>query len=166
MKDITNKILAYRDCSRHLWNSYFLNINISTEEEIAIDNLDEFEAINSILLEDTILRHISDVQSFSRNKDNYYQAIRVIPNLGPLGFEARFASPAQNYTQWEVIQLKADDNDFRFMEFFDWTITQTMENQYVRVRLISSSSLEKYIGYDFLLEAWNVVYMAESEGLH
>ncbi|SHM31395.1 hypothetical protein SAMN02746009_04276 [Hymenobacter psychrotolerans DSM 18569] len=163
MEDITDKIFAYRDCSRHLWNSYFLNLN--TKGEIWLDYQDEFEAINSILLEDTVLRQKSGVQSITKNEGNYYQAIRVIPNLGPLGFEALFAPPAQSHTQWTVIQLKADDNDFRFMGFFDWTTAQTMENQYARVRLISSGSLPQYIGYDFLLEAWNVVYMTESKEL-
>jgi hypothetical protein len=44
------------------------------------------------------------------------------------------------------------------MEFFDWTVEQTMEWQYAKVKLIASDEFPELVNKDFLLDTWNVTF--------
>ncbi len=153
MKDITDRILDYRECCRHIWNSYFLRLDWAEQE---IDYRDYFESINTTLLEDTVLKQVTAGQEIQRHADGYYPLIKVTPRLGPLGYYARYGERIDLHTQWHEIKLSSSSNDFRFIELFDWTVENIMDNQYVRVKLIDSLELPEKIGYDFLLECWSV----------
>ncbi|PKK36542.1 hypothetical protein BWI96_11855 [Siphonobacter sp. SORGH_AS_0500] len=153
MKDITDQILDYRECCRNIWNSYFLRLDWAERE---IDYRDYFESINTILLEDTVFKQVTGGQEIQRHANGYYPPIKVTPRLGPLGYHAMYGESVDLHTQWHEIKLSSNSNDFRFIELFDWTVENIMDNQYVRVKLIDSLELPEKIGYDFLVECWSV----------
>lgn len=156
MDDITDRMMAYRECCRHIWNSYFLKVDWLERE---IDYWDYFDLINRTLLEDTVLKQVMEEQETQLNQDGYYEKVKVIPQLGPLGYLAMYGKPDGNTTNWNIIELKSNDNDFRFIELFDWTVERVKDYQYARVRLVKSVEFPNDVGYDFLLESWRVSFV-------
>jgi hypothetical protein len=156
MTDITKEVLKYRDCCRNLWNNY-------------IKDLDYYDGTGTVIEEyfyeivDKLFNAMIGGQLFHKEieliNSAYFSELSVEPNYGPLGFPAMWANPNDPNFNWQVIQLKTENNLFKYMEFFDWTKELTMDCQYIRVRLVNSEELPHLIGNDFLLDAWNVKYL-------
>jgi len=155
MTDITAIIFQYRECCRHLWNSYFLKLQWY---ESSWDMLDYFNEISERLFQTTVLRQCFEGNDIKRTETNFYNEIKVEPNFGPIGFEAMWEDTVRGYSEWKIIQITSTGNDFRFIEFFDWTVEQTMECQYARVKLIASDEYPELVNKDFLLDTWNVTF--------
>lgn len=155
MTDITIILFQYRECCRHLWNSYFLKLQW---HESSWDRLDYFRDISKRLFQTTVLRQCFGGIDIAPTDTNYYKEIKVEPNFGPIGFGAMWADTDRGYSEWKIIQITSTCNDFRFIKFFDWTVEQTMECQYARVTLIASDEYPELINKDFLLDTWNVTF--------
>jgi hypothetical protein len=156
-KDITTSFLKYRDCCRHIWNSYFIYLDESGYKFRDIQ--DCFQEVTESLFYAMIAGHLYH-RPLVKTTDGYYDEIMVRPNYGPLGLNVMWVKPgpARRFYVWQTAQLKSSANDFRFIEFFDWTFKPAMEYQFVKVRLIASNEVPELIGNDFLLEAWVVKY--------
>lgn len=159
-EDISIPFLKYRDCCRTVWNNYFINLDI--HDETGWETHEYFQEVAQKLFNAMIAGKLYQ-RELEQNESGYYDEITIRPNLGPFGFGAMWAKPEGPNYEWQAVQLKTETNEFRFMEFFDWTTERTMDNQYVRVRLIASDELQELVGSDFLLEAWNVKYLKKEE---
>ncbi|QIL78357.1 hypothetical protein [Hymenobacter sp. HDW8] len=151
--------MAYRECVRHLWNSYFLRVNWVESEW---DYREYFDDISRRLFEQTVVKQVSEGSSVEQTSTGFYPTIRVVPCLGPLGLEALWGKAQGTTTEWQVIQLKSAEHEFHFIDFFDWTVERTMDHQYCRVRLTKSQELAAYLGCDFLLESPHVQFFTSS----
>ena len=120
--------------------------------------LDYFNETSELLFQTTVLRQCFEGNDIKQTETYYYNEIKVEPNFGPIGFWAMWADTARGYSEWKTILITSTGNDFRFMEFFDWTVEQTMECQYARVKLIASDEYPELINKDFLLDTWNVTF--------
>jgi hypothetical protein len=161
-KDISTPFFRYRDCCRHLWNSYFLHLDESDDKDWVID--ESFQGVIERLFYAMIAGQLYH-RWLVKTADGYYDEVIVRPNSGPAGFKAMWVKPEperQVYV-WKEIQLQATANDFRFIEFFDWTCKRTMECQYVKARLVASDEVPELIGNDFLLEAWEVKFFRHDQ---
>jgi hypothetical protein len=70
-----------------------------------------------------------------------------------------WADTGRGYSEWKTIQITSTGNDFRFIEFFDWTVEQTMECQFAKVKLTASNEYPELVNNDFLLDTWNVRFI-------
>ncbi|HZH64912.1 MAG TPA: hypothetical protein VEY10_08460 [Flavisolibacter sp.] len=156
MTDITAIIFQYRECCRHLWNSYFLKLQWN---EGFWDMQDYFNEVSQRLFQTTVLRQCFGGNEIKPTETNYYKEIKVEPNFGPIGFQAMWADTGRGYSEWKTIQITSTGNDFRFIEFFDWTVEQTMECQFSKVKLTASNEYPELVNNDFLLDTWNVRFI-------
>lgn len=159
-EDISIPFFKYRDCCRMVWNNYFIDLN--EFDGTGWDIYEYFQEVTDKLFNAMIAGQLFQGE-LELTQNGFYDKILIRPNLGPLGFEALWAKPGGPNYEWQVVQLKTETNEFRFMAFFDWTTERTMDNQYVRVRLIASDELQHLGGNDFILEAWNVKYLKNKE---
>jgi hypothetical protein len=156
-KDISTPFFKYRDCCRHIWNSYFMTLSDSDDKYP--DILKSFQIVKESLFHAMIADHLYH-RWLVKTIDGYYNEITVKPGMGPTGLHALWVKPGperRNYV-WQAVQLISLANDFRFIDFFDWTFKPGMECQYVKARLIASDELPELVGNDFLLEASGVKY--------
>jgi hypothetical protein len=72
MRDITELMNAYRECSRNLWNVYF-----SKRKDIG-DALDVFEQIREPLFDSLVLGELS-YEGEAEGEDIHPSALKVVP---------------------------------------------------------------------------------------
>ncbi len=132
MNEITDLMEKYRESTRHLWNTYFRNINEGSHE---------FINVNSALFEGLVLTHIGD--RFDHNK--VYDSIKIIPRIPPSGtLEIMYLPDQQTSGQWCIERLTDAQGEYRFIEFFDWRNDEDMmDNTYVIVQAYQASSNKK-----------------------
>jgi hypothetical protein len=120
--------------------------------------LDDFSEVSQLLFQTTVLRQYFEGNVLKTTETYSYYDIKVEPIFGPIGFGAMWADTARGFSEWKSILITSTGNDFRFMEFFDWTVEQTMDCQYARVILIASDEHPQLVNKDFLFETWNVTF--------
>lgn len=148
-------MLLYREISRQIWNSYFLKLDWY---ENMPDRWEYFDEVSNSLFQNTVLKQVFEGRKITATASNYYEAIRVKPSLGPLGYPAMWARPGGPLYEWKKIQLRTETNDFRFMAFFDWTTERSMDCQFARGKLIASEEYPELVDNDFILELWGISF--------
>ena len=91
MRDITELMNAYRECSRNLWNVYF-----SKRKDIG-DALDVFEQIRELLFDSIILSELS-YEGEAEGEDIPPPVLRVVPGSRSLILIQRLGGPGRRGT--------------------------------------------------------------------
>jgi len=88
MRDITELMNAYRECSRNLWNVYF-----SMRENIG-GSLDAFEQIRELLFDSLVVSELS-YEGDAEGEDVPAPALRVVPRARSLILIKRLSGPGE-----------------------------------------------------------------------
>jgi hypothetical protein len=153
--NITAQFLKYRDCSRMIWNGYLSNLEYY--DGTGLDIHDHFNEIDRKLFDTMISGQL--FKGILAKPSGYFTEIEIHPNFEPLGCRTMWANSEATTFEWKEIQLTNNKNLFHFIEFFDWTIENTMEHQYVKARMVNSIEYKNLINKDFLFETWNVKFL-------
>jgi hypothetical protein len=150
---ITGFMRDFRECARHVWNTYFQPLEdgwhafINVEHEL-FDGL----ALNRIALAST---------ESDRHPDGYYAIIGVVPELPPIGLPVMYEDPqpGSSTVTWAEARLTSVEFDMRYIGFFDFANDQDPRDfRYVRVRVLGGPD-PLYIGKDVLLEMPSVAFV-------
>ncbi|MEI8257828.1 MAG: hypothetical protein WCJ30_19305 [Deltaproteobacteria bacterium] len=151
MIDVTDLFQRYRECSRHVWNSAFLDLPEGWHEFINVDAA----LFSALVLVQTDESHEWRAE---RSEQGCYPSLRVSPRLGPRGFRIMWAieRPANEW-HWEERQLTSATLKLAYIGFFDFVDGQdAVDLQYVRARMLSCEEFPDLVGADILLEAHSV----------
>ncbi len=88
MRDITELMNAYRECSRNLWNVYF-----SKRKDIG-DALDVFEQIRELLFDSIVLSELS-YEGEAESEDIPPPVLKVVPESSSLILIQRLSGPGE-----------------------------------------------------------------------
>ena len=148
MDDVTSWMDEYRECVRHLWNTYFRR---DAEPSQDWELRDEFNEAASILFRALVLRKL--------NRADIVVAPDHRANPEPLMF-LRLKVDAPRSTimvnreltggYWND-PLEEGDLDLRFIHFFDWWTLGFRNFELYRVRIVASERYPRVVGKDALV---------------
>jgi hypothetical protein len=148
MRDITDLMNAYRECSRNLWNVYFSN-----RENIG-GSLDRFGQIRRLLFAALVV-DVLFYEGPEEGEDIPPPAIRIVPERRPLILINRQSGPGGG-GYWDAekdMVVGPDEITLEFLDYFDFSQTPIMDFRYYRCRILSFPSHAEYEGREALLEA-------------
>jgi hypothetical protein len=146
MRDISELMNSYRECSRNLWNVYF-----SKRKDIG-DALDVFEQIRELLFDSLVLSELS-YEGEGKGGDIPPLALRVIPQRSLILIQ-RLSRPGEAgyWDQEKDMVVGPGDITLAFLDFFDFSQTPIMDFRYFRCRVLSFPGHPDYEGREALLE--------------
>jgi len=149
MRDITELMNAYRECSRNLWNVYF-----SKRKDIG-DALDVFEQIRELLFDSLVLSELS-YEGEAKSGDIPPPALRVVPQRSLILIQ-RLSGPgeARYWDQEKDMVVGPGDITLAFVDYFDFFQPPIKDFRYCLCRILSFSSHVEYEGREALIETLN-----------
>jgi hypothetical protein len=147
MRDITELMNSYRECSRNLWNVYF-----SKRKDIG-NALDVFEQIRELLFDSIVLSELS-YEGEAKGEDIPPPALKVAPQGRPLILIQRLSGPgeARYWDQEKDMVVGPRDISLSFLDYFDFSQIPIQNFHYYRCRVLSFPSHADYEGREALLE--------------
>ena len=147
MRDITELMNAYRECSRNLWNVYF-----SKRKDIG-DALDVFEQIRELLFDSLVLSELS-YEGEAEGEDIPPPALKVVPEGRSLILIRRLSEPggAGYWDQEKDLVVGPDDITLAFVDYFDFSPVPMKDFHYYLCKILSFPSHSDYQGREALLE--------------
>ncbi len=148
--DVTELMLAYRECARSVWNAA---MRPSAEPYVDFDAVDAFRAIQRVLFEQLVLRPIG-MGSFKRSpRDEPAPFLLLRPNSDPVPIMVnRPSSDGNLYWDDPVKRLRAKGLVLAFVDFHDWDDFGYVDLQHYKVRIESCSEHPHLVRRDALVD--------------
>lgn len=142
MRDITELMDAYRECSRNLWNVYF-----SSRKDIGL-SLDYFGQIRELLFNALVIDELSE-----NGEDQDSPILGVVPERSVILIQ-RLSGPgeARYWDQEKDMVVGPQDIKLAFLDYFDFHYIPIQDFHYYRRKVLSFPSHPKYEGREALLE--------------
>jgi hypothetical protein len=147
MRDITELMNAYRECSRNLWNVYF-----SGRGDIG-GSLDAFGQIRQLLFNVLIISELSS-EAEAGGEDMAPPVLKVMPKERALILIQRLseAGQARYWDQEKDMVVGPRDITMAFLDYFDFSDVPIQDFHYYRCKVLSFPSHPDYEGREALLE--------------
>jgi len=147
MRDITELMNAYRECSRNLWNVYF-----SKRKDIG-DALDVFEQIRELLFDSIVLSELS-YEGEAESEDIPPPVLKVVPESSSLILIQRLSGPGEAgyWDQEKDMAVGPDDIRLAFVGYVDFSQVPMKEFHYYLCKILSCPNHSEYEGREALLE--------------
>ncbi len=158
--DVTYAMNAYRECARHLWNIFFIDL-LDTERQW--DIADEFEDICLSLFTSLVLNPIGCTRQ--KKSAGYERDPEPIPCLKVVPVPDLDSSSilinrdpmkASGYWDYPVANLLPHDMDLRFIDCFDFDRLGHKEFEFYLVQIVDSPSYPDIISRKALVRAHSV----------
>jgi hypothetical protein len=148
MRDITDLMNAYRECSRNLWNVYY-----SGRSNIGA-SLDAFGHIRRLLFDSLVVSELF-YEGEAEDEDIPPPVLRVVPReRSPILIE-RPSGPGEAgyWDQEKDMVVGSDDIKLAFIDYFDWSQVPTVDFHFYLCRILSFPSRPEYEGRKVLIHA-------------
>ena len=148
MRDITELMNTYRECSRNLWNVYF-----SRRENIG-GSLDAFEDIRELLFDFLVVSELS-YDGEAEGPDIPPPHLKVVPRSSSLILIQRLSGPGEAgyWDQEKDMVVGPDDITLEFVGYFDFSQVPIKEFRYYLCKILKFLSHVEYEGREALIEA-------------
>jgi hypothetical protein len=148
MRDITELMNTYRECSRNLWNVHF-----SKRGDIGL-SLNAFGKIRRLLFESLVANELS-YEGEAEGEDIPPPALRVVPRASSLILIRRLSGPGEAgyWDQEKDMAVGPDDITLAFVDYFDFGRIPIMDFRYYLCKILSFPRHAEYEGREALLEA-------------
>jgi hypothetical protein len=148
MKDVTSVTNTYRECVRHLWNTYFCAL-----ADVDWDLRDHFNEIALNLFRALVLRSLDrgDVEL----TPDHWMPVKPLMFLR-IDVDVRSSIMINRETNggyWDhpIAEVEKGDMEMAFLQFFDWSLLEQRDWAYYRVRIVSSERYPEVVGKDALV---------------
>jgi len=145
MIDITDKMLAYRECVRGLWNTYL-------RDGADFDSVDVFEDICRKLFSELILA-----------QTGASSGILVKPGLDPLRIMIHRPTEQGKYWDDPVTSLKPGGLVMSFIDFYDFNNLDYIDLRYCRIKIVQCAEHPALTGREALVDVQHVRLEHEEE---
>ncbi|RKH57101.1 hypothetical protein [Corallococcus aberystwythensis] len=148
--DLDRLMRQYRECARHVWNTYFQPLE---------DGWHEFINVEHALFHGLVLVQ-AGMEDTRPGAFGLVEGIRVRPCFPPVGHLEVFHAKTQEVqvVEWQQGRLKPGAVDLRFQGFFDWASQDDPQDyRFVRARVFATEQPELE-GCDVLLEFQAVTF--------
>jgi hypothetical protein len=147
MRDITELMNSYRECSRNLWNVYF-----SRQTDVGAA-LDAFGYIRSLLFDSLVVNELF-YEGNAEEGQIPPPVLKVVPRPSTLILIKRPSDDGNHY--WDQVKdmvVGPDDIELGFLDYFDFADTPLMDFRFYRCEILSFSSRPEYRGREALINA-------------
>ncbi len=160
MRNVTGLFERYRECARHLRNTYF-----STVESKNWEVIEDFDDINAVLFERMVLFKLEDSWSDRLCKERMREFLRLVPS-GVYGARVMISRERKNTGSWDhpITRLAPDDAEIAFTDYFDWDDHALIDFRYYRGEILQSNKHPEIVGHELFIETQHadVFYIPES----
>ena len=148
MRDITELMNAYRECSRNLWNIYF-----SKRADIG-GSLDAFSHIRVLLFDSLVVSELS-YEGDAIGAESPPPVLEIVPSARSLILIQRPSGVGQAgyWDQEKDMVVGPRDIQLQFVDYFDFCQIPIMDFRFYRCRILKFSSHVEYEGREALIEA-------------
>jgi hypothetical protein len=150
MRDITQLMNAYRECSRNLWNVYF-----AKRENVGF-SLDAFEHIRELLFDSLVVSDLS-YEGDAEGKDIPPPALRVVPRARSLILIKRTSGAGGSgyWDQEKDMVVGPNDVTLAFVDYFDFSQVPIKDFHYYLCKILNFPGHADYQGNEALVEVSN-----------
>jgi hypothetical protein len=147
MRDITELMNTYRECSRNLWNVYY------SQRETMGCYLDTYEQIRKLLFDSLV----ADELLYEETADSANippPVLRVVPIHKPQILIKSPNAPGEN-SYWGVakdLYVSSDDITLEFIDYFDFSNVRRRDFQYYRCKILHFPAHTEFQGRDALMQ--------------
>ena len=164
MRNITELIQRHRECSRHLWNTYYWP---QAQIDDDWDLRDQFEDVCAKLFTSLVLWPI-DRESYILNPaylmpHREVPFIRVVPG-GSCSIQIN-REISSGYWDHPINQVEENDIDMRFIHYFDWWNVGHRDFEYFQVLIVSSTAHPELNGRHALVKPLGLKVMFDDNVL-
>ena len=147
MRDITELMNVYRECSRNLWNVYF-----AKRENIG-GSLDAFGQIRELLFNSLVVNELP-YEGEAEGEEIPPPALRVVPRERSLILIQRLSEPgsASYWDQKKDMFVGPDDIKLAFIGYFDFHQVPIQDFRYYLCKVLCFPGHADYEGREALLE--------------
>ena len=147
MRDITELMNSYRECSRNLWNVYF-----STRANIG-GSLDAFGQIRQLLFDSLVVNELS-YEGEAEREDIPPPALRVVPRTSSSILIRRLSGPGEAgyWDQEKDMAVGPDDITLAFVDYFDFSEVPVKDFHYYLCKVLRFPSHVAYEGREALMQ--------------
>ncbi len=140
MRDITELMNAYRECSRNLWNVHF-----SGQANIG-GSLDAFGHIRRLLFESLVVNELF-YEGEAEGEDIPPPALRVVPRTRALILIERPSDDGNGYWDQEKdMVVGPEDIALTFLDYFDFAQVPIMDFHFYLCKILSFPARVEYQG--------------------
>lgn len=146
--DLTQDVLRYRECARHVWNVYFQPMR---------DGWHEFPQVDQALFDALVLAQFEPRPGlWKKHPEGYFDALAVIPASAPRGLPAMFVRPESGKdNRWAETRIDGPV-EMKFIEFFDFAdFNDAHDLWWVCARVLGPPE-HPLLGADVIIEFENV----------
>ncbi len=146
MRDITELMNAYRECSRNLWNVYF-----SKRANIG-GSIDAFEQVRELLFESLVVSELS--YEGEEVGDIPPPSLKVVPRVSSLILIRRLTGPTEAgyWDQEKDMVVGPGDITLAFVDYFDFCEVPIKDLRHYLCRILTFPAHADYEGREALLE--------------
>jgi hypothetical protein len=159
MRNVTNLFEQYRECARHLRNTYF-----STVESKDWDVIEDFDAVADVVFERLVLFRLEDVWSEQLCEARMREFLRLVPSSAH-GVPVMISRERENKGYWDhpIEMLAPADAQIAFKDYFDWDQHALIDFRYYHGEILQSSKHPDIVGHELLIETQyaDVFYIPE-----
>jgi hypothetical protein len=146
MNRITEQFMTYRECARHVWNTYFRFLD---------DGTHQFRNVDDELFAALALTSVPLSVAASYRQGIPCPFLIVHPTIHPNGTPALYAREDTNRTwRWTPLVLQSAVL-LHFIAFFDWADDGVRDWRYYRARVQGYPADPTLIGSDLLLDIFD-----------
>jgi hypothetical protein len=157
MDDVTHLFSIYRECVRHLWNTYFRPV---AEVAQNWDVRDEFDAVARGIFSSLVLGSLGatdcELSPESSREPSVLPGFRVVPNVEhgtPILINRDL--PRSGCWDHPVTQVCPNDVELRLLRFFDFDQFSYRDYRYFEVSIHASRTYPDIVGRAALIEVAN-----------
>jgi hypothetical protein len=161
MRDITELMGIYRECSRNLWNVYF-----SKRDNIGA-SLDAFGQIRHLLFDSLVVSELFYEDDDAEDAEIPSLVLKVVPRARSLILIQR-PSGDGNAGYWDQerdLVVGPDEIELEFLDYFDFSQIPLMDFRFYRCKVLRFPNRIEYEGREALIEAVNGRVFHDDQGL-
>jgi hypothetical protein len=154
MEDVTNYFNEYRECVRHLWNTYFRSV---AEQINEWDVRDEFDDIARALFASLVLHPLgvnaTELTPASSAQPKALRAFRIVPRTEhgvPILINRDL--PRSGYWDHPLDLVRPTDVELHLLRFFDFDQIGHRDFKYYEVLIAASETHPEIVGRAALIE--------------
>jgi hypothetical protein len=148
MEDVTELLQQYRECARHVYNTYYRLLSTG-------DTL--FDQVDDTLFQTLVLRQLLVDATRRINVDVPFEYLRIVPSKVPEGIPAMWGREETPLREvWHELRLFPSEIHIHFLGYFDWYNDDDHRDwHYYQGRIVSYPTNPTLEGADLLIEVPN-----------
>ena len=146
-RDVTHLFETYRECARHLRNTYF-----STRDSHDWEVVEDFEEVARVLFARLVLRRLRDGYDATLVKAVESNRILITPDSERMPVMISREKHGGGYWDHPVGHLQRGEATIAFRDYFDWDAHSLIDFRYYHGVILESSLHPELAGHEVLIE--------------